>query len=100
MRRGFFRLGVVVTGVWLALVLAVVLVQYFSANPYCQFDASRAWQPQCQSFFWSWVPAGKLATLSAHVMHMVLVAVLPPVVGWALGSAVGWVVRGFRASTT
>lgn len=100
MRRGFFRLGVVATGVWLGLVVAVVFLQYFSANPFCQFDSSTVWKPECQSFFWSWAPVGKLAKLSPHVVHMVLVAALPVAVGWVLGLAAGWVVRGFRTSAT
>ena len=85
---------------WLAVVIAAVLLQYFNANPFCQFDASTAWKPTCQSFFWSWVPVGKLAKLSPHIVHMVLVGALPPAGGWALGFAVGWVVRGFRANAT
>ena len=100
MRRGYFRLGVLLTCIWLALVLALVIQQYFSANPFCQFDASTIWEPTCQSLFWSWVPSGKLATLSPHVARMLLLGLLPPAVAWALGVAVGWVIRGFRANAT
>lgn len=101
MRRGFFRLGVLLTCIWLALVTAVVIFQYSSANPFCQFDVSVEWLQECQSFFWSWVPIGdKSATISLRVLHTVLVGVLPPVLSWVLGLATGWVVSGFRASAT
>jgi hypothetical protein len=97
---GFFRLGVVLTCIWVISVGAVVLLQYYSTNPFCQFDATTTWQPTCQSFFWSWVPAGKLAELSPHILRMVFVGGLPPVIGWLLWFATGWVISGFRASAT
>jgi len=100
MRRGFLRLGVFITCVWLALVIATVLYQYLHANPFCQFDARTVWKSTCQGYFWSWMPVGKLAKLSPHIVRMLLASLAPPAIGWLLGLGTSWVIKGFRVHAT
>lgn len=96
MHRGYFRLGIVLSIAWLAIVLAFVWYEFLWRNPFCQFDAMTVGDAVCQQYLWWWVPRGKVAVFTPHVLRMVLALLGPLVVGWLLGFGVSWVRKGFR----
>lgn len=96
MHRGYFRLGIVLSVIWLAAVVAVVWYEFASRNDFCSTVADAA----CQHLFWSWVPVGKLVQFSLNTPRLSLVTFAPPIVGWLLGFAINWVRKGFRSSAT
>jgi hypothetical protein len=98
--RGYFRLGVVLSVAWLAIVIAIAWYEFLSRNPFCQFDATTVTDVVCQHYFWSWVPRGKTAEFLPNILRLALAAFVPLVVGWFLGFAVGWVRKGFRSDAT
>jgi hypothetical protein len=100
MHRGYFRLGIFLSVIWLVVVVAFVWYEFSSRNVFCQFDASTVADAACQHFFWSWVPVGKLAQFSPNTLRLLLVALSPLAVGWLLGFAINWVRKGFRPSAT
>jgi hypothetical protein len=100
MHRGYFRLGIVLTGFWLSIVVGAALYEFLTRNPFCQFDSISGADPICQHFFWSWLPSGKEAKFSPNFFRVLLIAIGPPAIGWVLGFSINWVRKGFRPDAT
>lgn len=100
MSRGYFRLGVALTGLWLLAVAAIAVYEYSTRNIFCQFDSSTVSDAVCQHFFWSWVPTGKEAAFSPNLLQFLVAGLGPPIAGWLLGLSIIWVVKGFRPDAT
>lgn len=100
MHRGYFRLGIVLTTLWFAIVAAIVLYEFWSRNFFCQIAPFNFADPVCQHFFWSWVQVDKTAEFSLNVFRLLLSALGPPTLGWLLGLAIDWVRKGFQPDAT
>ena len=100
MHRGYLRLGVVLTCLWLLAIVALVIYGYASRNVFCQFDSSTIGDAVCQHVLWSWVPVGKVAVFSLNLPRLLVAALGFPLAGWLLGFSIAWVAKGFRPSAT
>ena len=96
LRRGFVRLGLVLTTLWWIGVSVAVCREYLKRNLECQFSD---YGQDCSMFFWSWISQDfDPARVVLNIKNVLLVATAPPLAGLLLGLSLAWVVRGFSAA--
>lgn len=114
--KGWFRLCLFTTGVWLALVFAVAANEYLNQNMFYEFgveDAVGAVSPARTHIFWEWLPEQLAKTWAFTLAHGNNVADRPhafvpnfpklalavfgiPAAIWVVASGVAWIARGFK----
>jgi hypothetical protein len=110
MHKGFIRLGILLTALWVVGVCAVFMSEFFGQNVFCQFDTLAATSAACEHALWHWAPAGSSSSIfttdlasgakQIFVPNLWQVSGLAfgiPVLGWLLGMSINWVVNGFKS---
>jgi hypothetical protein len=91
--RGWIRLGLVTSAIWVGIVCVGVAYEYFNATPtsahlFIEYVPGTTPDPEHPDIIWD-IPSVKLKS--------VLLATFPPVaLMWLLGAAVSWVRAGFK----
>lgn len=96
LRRGLYRLALVLTTLWFTVVSAVVFFEYLNRNLECQYSD---YDQDCSMFFWSWISQDyDPARLALNMKSVFIVATAPPLAGLLLALSLAWVVRGFSST--
>lgn len=99
MIRGFLRLGLLLTAIWLIAVGSYVGYEHASRNFFCQFDPPGTLDKVCAHYFWVWTSRGSdVLVFKLNVYRVLIFAFGIPAAAWLFGLSVSWVTSGFRRS--
>ena len=98
--KGWFRLLIVISALWVFYMGGLMLFEYLSRNPFDQFPDGR--EPS-EYFFWQWSSIDLLAPAAEQVrqfepklLKAVLWALGPIGLLWLLAWSVAWIRDGFK----
>jgi len=94
--RGFLRLWLVLSVLWIGAVIAVATLNFPAADPWAKFNPQPSAQQQSDSLPDApWVIEAA-ANRQRAIQTATEIALIPPVLLLMIGSALGWALRGFR----
>ena len=96
--KGWFRVLVVITVIWVSLIGGLMLLEYFSHNPFDQFPDGR--EPS-KYIFWRWsaivLKSEQVRQFEPDLFRIVSWACIPTAFLWLLAWAVAWIHDGFTS---
>ena len=95
MNRGYVRIGILITGAWVLLVVLIVAYQYLTRHTACTWYDNVAINGYCQQFFWTWIRYENGNAYEANAVNLFFFGALPPILGWCLAAAIKWVRGSF-----
>lgn len=111
MRKGFIRLGIFLTVIWVMCVLTIFIYEFLGQNIFCQLDTPVASGIACEHVLWHWAPAHTASStfttdlaseakqvFTPNVWQVVSLAFGVPAFGWILGCGIAWVMNGFKSN--
>lgn len=91
MHRGYRRLAILLTCVWVTFIFLVIAYQTLTPNPNCQTSEYN----NCYGLIWSLFYERDGYFWVIDWMKVLLSCIAPPIVGLILVRAIRWVKRGF-----